>query len=141
MEDRLEKLKIRTKQCVCKYCGSKLEIRKIIYGDIENARVEIFCTECNRIEYGVEDEIYRVAKYFVEDMDFNAYPDIDYSETTKKMNIAKVCEIIAWGCKNLELMTAEGFKYPVKVNEEIDGETLCIDDNKLEKIISNKADI
>ena len=74
MEDRVESLKKRTKRCVCKYCGSKLELRKIIYGDIENARVEIFCSECNRIEYGVEEEVYRVAKYFVEDMDFNAYP-------------------------------------------------------------------
>ena len=132
MEDRVESLKKRTKRCVCKYCGSKLELRKIIYGDIANARVEIFCSECNRIEYGVENEIYRISKYFVEDMDFNAYPDIDYSETTKKMNIA----IIAWGCKNLELMTAEGFKYAVKINEEIDGETLCIDDDKLRNLMT-----
>lgn len=136
MEDRMERLKKRTKRCVCKYCGSKLELRKIIYGNIENARIEIFCSECNRIEYGVEEEVYRVAKYFVEDMDFNAYPDLDYSETTKKMNISKVCEIIAWGCKNLDLMTVDGFKYPIKINEEIDGETLRIDEDRLERIIA-----
>ena len=43
--DRIEELKQRTKRCCCKYCGSKLEIRRIIYGKIEDARVEIFCSE------------------------------------------------------------------------------------------------
>lgn len=140
MAERVENLKSRTKRCVCKYCGAKLELKRIIYGDIENARIEIFCSECGRIEYGVEQEIYHAAKYFVEDMGFNAYQDLDYNENTKKMNIAKVCEIIAWGLKNLDLMTVDGFKYPVNINSEIDGETLHIDEDKLEQLLLSSMD-
>lgn len=108
--DRIEMLKKRTKRCRCKYCGSPLEIRRIIYGKIEDARVEIFCSNCDRIEYGIEPEIYQAAKYFVEEMQYNAYPDLDNSETTKQMSIAKVCEIISWGCQNLGLIDDDGFR-------------------------------
>ena len=131
MQDRVETLKLRTKHCKCKYCGGELELRKIIYGELENARVEIFCSQCDRIEYGVENEIYDISKYFVEEMDFNAYPDLDSSEITKQMSIAKTCEIIAWGCINLGLMDESGFKYPIKKNVGILGEALIVDNDEL----------
>ncbi len=134
--ERIEMLKRRTERCRCKYCGGKLELRRIIYGDIESARVEIFCRECDRIEYGIEQEIYHIAKYFVEQMDFNAYPDLDYSETTKQMSIAKTCEIITWGCKNLKLLDGDGFRYPVEIEEDMDGETVRISDKRLDVIMS-----
>lgn len=134
--ERIELLKVRTDRCRCKYCGGKLELRRIIYGEIESARVEIFCRECDRIEYGIEKEIYQIARYFVEQMDFNAYPDLDYSETTKQMSIAKTCEIITWGCKNLKLLDENGFRYPVEMEEDMDGETVRIRDEKLEELMA-----
>ena len=134
-DERIESLKGRTERCRCKYCGGQLELRRIIYGDIENARVEIFCRECDRIEYGIEKEIYQIARYFVEEMDFNAYPDLDYSETTKQMSIAKTCEIITWGCKNLKLLDGNGFRYPVEIESDMDGETMRIGDKKLEELM------
>lgn len=59
-------LKKRTKRCVCKYCGGKLKLRRIIFSEYEDARIEIFCSQCDRIEFGVEPEISRSAEYFVE---------------------------------------------------------------------------
>lgn len=129
--DRIEMLKKRTKRCRCKYCGSPLEIRRIIYGKIEDARVEIFCSNCDRIEYGIEPEVYQVAKYFVEEMQYNAYPDLDNSETTKQMSIAKVCEIISWGCQNLGFIDDDGFKVPLDINEDLISETIIINDSDI----------
>ena len=93
-ELRLDSLKWRVKNCKCKYCGAPLRLRRIIYGNNPQGRVEIFCTECNRIEYGVEPEIYTVAKYFVEEFNFNIFPNNDDSEKTKQMNVAKAEEYI-----------------------------------------------
>lgn len=63
---RLDVLKKRAKRCVCKYCGGELKLRRIIFSSFEDARVEIFCKDCERIEYGVEPQIYQSAKFFVE---------------------------------------------------------------------------
>ena len=60
--ERLEELKIRTKNCCCRYCGGDLKLRRILYGNVKEGRVEIFCNHCDRIEYGVNREIYHVAK-------------------------------------------------------------------------------
>lgn len=137
---RIEELKSRSKHCCCKYCGGRLELRRILYGSLDNARIEIFCSNCDRIEYGVEKEIYQAARYFVEEMDFNAYRELDYSERTKQMNIAKVCEIITWGCKNLNLLGAEGFKYPIEISKDIEGNILRISDESLTEIIKNEVE-
>ena len=66
--ERIKELKIRTKTCRCRYCGNKLNLRRILYGDVNSGRVEIFCDECDRIEYGVTAEIYSIAKYFVDEL-------------------------------------------------------------------------
>ena len=100
-QKRLALLKKRANRCVCKYCGGSLRLRRIIFSDYEEARVEIFCEHCDRIEYGCEPEIYRNALYFVEEMQFTCYPDLEANERTKRMNVAKVCEIMMWGDKNL----------------------------------------
>ena len=135
---RIEMLKNRTKRCCCKYCGGELKLRRIIYGDIDNARIEIFCSECDRIEYGVEKEIYQAAQYFIDEIGFNAYPELDESEVTKKMNVAKVCEIIDWGCKNLSLLNAAGFKYPVYFDAYLNSETLRLEAKKIDDLLSER---
>ena len=102
--NRIEELKNRTKRCCCRYCGGTLELRRILYGNLDNARIEIFCKNCDRIEYGVEKEIYHIAKFYVEELEYNAFPDLDYTERIKQMNISQICDIVSWGCKNLSLL-------------------------------------
>ena len=133
--DRIDELKKRAHRCVCKNCGSPLELRRIIYGNIEDARVEIFCSECGKIEFGIEPEIYAVAKYFVEELNYNAFPDMEESEKTKQMSIAKVGEIIAWAYKNMGYLNADGFVYPPKTGENILGESIVITDGELDKML------
>ena len=128
---RMEDLKGRAKRCCCKYCGDELTLRRIVYGDVEDARVELFCKHCNRIEYGVEREIYLAAKYFVDEIGFNAFSDLDDNEKTRSMKVAKVCEIIAWCYKNLGHMDRNGFTVPVNVDKTLIGERLILDEADL----------
>ena len=129
--NRMEELKGRAKRCCCKYCGGELSLRRIVYGDVEDARVELFCKHCGRIEYGVEREIYLASKYFVDEIGFNAFSDLDDNEKTRSMKVAKVCEIIAWGYKNLGHIDRNGFTVPVNVDKTLIGERLIIDEADL----------
>ena len=83
---RVATLKERSARCVCKYCGGGLRVRQILFTEYEEARIELFCKECDRIEFGVEPEIYANAQYFVEETGFNCYPDLDDNEKTKHEN-------------------------------------------------------
>lgn len=114
---RTSMLKRRTERCVCRHCGGKLRLKRIIFSEFEDARVESYCDICERIEFGVESEIYQCAKYFVDVMQFNCFPNQDANRITEKMNIAKVCDILSWGCKNLHLLNENGFSVPVEVDE------------------------
>lgn len=131
-QGRLHMLKKRAKRCVCKFCGGSLRLRRIIFSDFEDARIEIFCEHCERIEYGCEPEIYRNAKYFVEELAFTCYPNLDVNERTKQMTIAKVCEIMMWGDQNLGFLDDDGFTGPVKMNQGMIGERLLLTDDDLE---------
>lgn len=132
-EKRLAMLKNRTKRCVCKYCGGKLKLKRIIFSDYEDARIEIFCSQCERIEFGVEPEIYASAKFFVENSRFNCYPDLDDNERTKQMTIAKVSEIMAWQDQNLGLVNENGFIVPLNVHENFLGECITFSQKDLEE--------
>ena len=133
-ELRLDGLKWRVKNCKCKYCGAPLRLRRILYGNNPQGRVEIFCTECNRIEYGVEPEIYTVAKYFVEEFNFNIFPNNDDSDKTKQMNVAKVSEIIAWAYKNMGLLSSRGFTIPIDISKSILGEDVIYRDDDISDV-------
>lgn len=128
---RIDLLRQRVKRCVCKYCGRKLQLRQIMFTNFEDARTEIFCSECDRIEFGVEKEIYNSAKFFVENSRFNCYPDLDDSENTKQMTIAKVCEIMAWENQNLGFLNSDGFTVPIHANENFIGECVTLSDDDL----------
>ena len=123
---RVEELKARAERCCCKFCGSKLVVRRIIFSEDEDARIELFCSQCDRIEYGVEPEIYQNAVHFVDHLKFNHYADLDSNEQTRRMNIAKVCEIMAWGIKNLGILDQNGFCVPVLSRSEIDEDCLVL---------------
>lgn len=130
---RLEILKQRSKRCVCKYCGGTLKVRQIILTSYEDARIELFCKECNRIEFGVEPEIYDNAKSYVEEMGFNVYPDLDDSERTKQMTIAKICEILTWQNQNIGILAPEGYKVPICKNNFYTGECVTLSDMDLDE--------
>ena len=130
-EKRLDTLKKRTKRCVCKYCGEKLKLRRIVFSQETDARVEIFCTGCDRIEYGVEPQIYESAKYFVENSGFSAYPDLENNDRTTQMTIAKVCEIMAWHDQNLGFMNENGYVVPVNMNENYTGRYTTFSEDEL----------
>lgn len=132
-ESRIEEIKMRSKRCVCKFCGGPLNIRRILFNDIDEARVEIFCNRCDRIEYGVEPEIYATAMNFVENLEFNYYNDMDQNEKTHKMNVAKVCEIMAWGCKHMGLTDKNGFRLKPDMNETNYGEFLIMSENTVDE--------
>ena len=130
--ERLYELKVRTKNCCCRYCGGELKLRRILYGNVKEGRVEIFCNECNRIEYGVNKEIYHVVKYFEDEFQLNLYPANDDTVRTYQMNVAKLCDIMAWGCKNLGLLEYDGFKVPVDISKSILGEEIVLYDKDLD---------
>ena len=132
-QKRMDMLKKRTRRCVCKYCGGRLKLRQIIFSDYEEARVEIFCNNCNRIEFGVESAIYHSAKFFVENSKFNCYADLDDNEKTKQMTIAKVCEIMAWQDQNLGFLNSDGFTVPLKRNENFIGECITLSEADLDE--------
>lgn len=131
-KSRIEELKARTKRCCCKYCGGELEVKRIIYSEYENARIEIFCKNCERVEYGVEKEIYQSAEFFVEEMAFNHYPDLDDNQRRKQMNIAKVCEIMAWENQNIGILEGSGFTIPLKINAGFVGECVTLTEEDLD---------
>ena len=130
-QKRFDMLKKRTKRCVCKYCGGRLKLRRIFFGEFEDARIEMFCNECNRIEFGVEKEIFQSANFFVENSKFNLFPDLDENTQTKQMTIAKICEIMAWENQNLGMLDADGFRVPLDVNENFLGECITLTDDDL----------
>lgn len=111
--ERLEEIKNRSKRCVCKYCGGRLRVRMLDFGQIETANLEIFCENCDKIEYGVEPEIYHSAQYAVDILGFNAYQDRADNEQRRRLNIAKVCELLFWHDRELGILDPYGYKVPV----------------------------
>ncbi len=136
---RKKMLRDRAKRCVCKYCGSPLHLRQMVFGEFEEARVEIFCRNCGRIEFGVEPEIYESAKYFVDQTEFNYYPDMDDNEQTCRMNVAKVCEIMAWQDKMLGYLDEDGFTVAPQKTSFM-GECLHLTDEDLDTIEAAESD-
>ena len=130
-EKRLNMLKMRSKRCVCKFCGGTLRVKQIIFTNYEDSRIEIFCDNCNRIEFGVEPAIYNNAKYYVEELGFTCYPDLENNEKTKQMTVARVAEIMEWEDKNIGILTMNGFTVPIVENNHLVGECVTLTDADL----------
>ena len=118
-QERLQELKSRSHRCVCKYCGSPLKVRLIDFGQIKMANLEIFCESCGLIEYGTEPEIYQSAVYLVDNLGFDAYPDRTANEATRRLNIGKVCELIAWHERQIGLLDPSGYTVPLVLNSAL----------------------
>lgn len=106
-------------------------MKSISFNEIVDGRTELYCDSCGRIEFGVEPEIYQAAKYYVEEFDYNCYPDLDYTETTKQMSIARVGEIMDWLATNIGIMDEDGFTVPIKMDKNRVSECLHLTDDDL----------
>lgn len=130
-EDRLAMLKKRVKRCVCKSCGSRLGLRKIDFGDFEGARVELFCNQCDRMEFGIEPEIYQSAVYFVDEFRVNYFPDFSDVSMVKKLNVSAIGNIISWAMLNLGYLEKDGFIAPPQMNQQMLKRCLVLDDDSM----------
>lgn len=130
-ENRIERLKKRKKRCVCKYCGGELVMKRILFSDIADARVELYCEHCERIEYGIEPEIYKSASNFVDNLNVDFYENLNDNEKKHQMNIAKVAEIMAWGFRNTGLLTENGFTVPLAMPDGMWEECLVLENSQV----------
>lgn len=118
-----KELKQRAERCCCRYCGHKLEIHAVIFNQYGGAGAELYCPNCQKIEYGTEYAIYEAAKDFVDEMEFSYYLNLEDNERTYQMNIAKVCEIISWICKEWGWLNKNGLAYATILDGERENDT------------------
>lgn len=126
---RLQELQERAQRCLCKYCGGELEVRKVFFGDVETARTEIFCKKCDRIEYGVEPEIYSIAKYYVKTFEYNYFPEIDETEQRYRLNVSKINDILSWYSQSIGLVDRNGFR--VGIRNDLDKGMFLLAENEI----------
>lgn len=131
MENRMEILKKRKRHCVCRFCGNKLELKRMLFHDIDEARTEIFCYQCERIEYGTEREIYEVARCFVEEFAFDFHMGEGNKEKNKRYTIAKICDILGWGLRKMGYLDAEGFRIKPELDMRFMQEAFLLSDKDL----------
>ena len=114
---KVDELKQRIPHAICKYCGGRLEIKRMNYSKDTDNRVELYCPYCDKLEYGVEKEVYELACYVVDELNFNYYSEIEYSDKRRKMNIAKVGETAEWIMRQLGILNEKGFTCEVNLSE------------------------
>ncbi len=114
----------RSKRCVCKHCGSALEVRMVIFCQYGGQGLELYCPACERLEYGIDPEVYQLAKEFVENYEFNYYLDMAEGERNKQLNIAKVGEIIGWLLNRLALYDENGLQKELIIKSALAGNSL-----------------
>jgi hypothetical protein len=132
--ERIQKLQTRAARCKCRYCGSALTLRKITYAAYDEAKIELYCEHCDRIESGVEPELYKLAEYYVDAIKYDHYPNLDDSINKRRMNIAVVCDILNWGFKNSELLDQDGFKVELNLDEDLMGEAFSLSSSYLDSL-------
>lgn len=128
---RVEKLKERATHCCCRYCGGKLEVRQIFFHTQASARIELYCDQCKKIEYGVEKDIYEAARTFVNATEFNHFQDIEDNEKRLQMNIAKICSVTTWQLRYLGLLSDNGFTVSVNKNKYEEDQCTTIEQSDL----------
>lgn len=138
-EDRVALLKARKKRCVCRHCGGPLEIKRILFNDVADARVELYCERCERIEFGVEPEVYRAAYHFVGHLAEDFYEEMDDNETKHRMNVARVCDILSWGLRHLGLLDDEGFTVQTAPKEGDWQECLVLESGALASLLAGAS--
>lgn len=107
---RVEHLKERSKDCCCSYCGGDLAVRRILYQTTAEYRIELYCDNCEKIEYGVPRALYDSAKAAIERLGFNYYPETQEGVTRNQMNIAKLSQLTAWQLRYLGMIDDDRLK-------------------------------
>ena len=122
---RVEHLKVRAKDCCCSYCGGDLAVRRILYQTTAEYRIELYCDNCEKIEYGVPRALYDSAKAAIERLGFNYYPETEEGVTRNQMNIAKLSTLTAWQLRYLGMIDDERLK------DAAEGSTQSMDANTI----------
>ena len=122
---RVEHLKERAKDCCCSYCGGDLAVRRILYQTTAEYRIELYCDNCEKIEYGVPRALYDSAKAAIERLGFNYYPETEEGVTRNQMNIAKLSTLTAWQLRSLGMIDDERLK------DAAEGSTQSMDTNTI----------
>lgn len=122
---RVEHLKERAKDCCCSYCGGDLAVRRILYQTTAEYRIELYCDNCEKIEYGVPRALYDSAKAAIERLGFNYYPETEEGVTRNQMNIAKLSTLTAWQLRYLDMIDDERLK------DAAEGSTQSMDTNTI----------
>ena len=122
----------RVKRRVCKSCGGKLSLRMLDFDEFEKTRIDIFCDNCDRLEFGIEPEIYQAALYYVQEYALNLYPDMGNTALSKKATVAKAAEMMSWVLKSLGYLSKDGFIVPPDTSSVINGECLDLTDHLLD---------
>lgn len=122
---RVEHLKERAKDCCCSYCGGDLAVRRILYQTTAEYRIELYCDNCEKIEYGVPRALYDSAKAAIERLGFNYYPETEEGVTRNQMNIAKLSTLTAWQLRYLGMIDDERLK------DVAEGSTQSMDTNTI----------
>lgn len=117
VEKHLDDLRNRVKRCICSYCGGELELREIVYSNCKTARTEIFCSECNRMNWGSEPEIYAIGKSYMHESKFYIYKDMAASTLKDEMNRARLNEFLTWSLETLGFLDENGFTRRVSFND------------------------
>jgi hypothetical protein len=122
---RVEHLKERSKDCCCSYCGGDLAVRRILYQTTAEYRIELYCDNCEKIEYGVPRALYDSAKAAIERLGFNYYPETQEGITRNQMNIAKLSQLTAWQLRYLGMIDDDRLK------EGVEGSAQSMDANTI----------
>lgn len=93
---KVENIDYRLEHYVCKYCGGKLEKRLIIYNQYGGQGIDLYCPACGKVEFGIDPNLYMLAKAYVDKFEFNYYTDMQENIRNYQMNIAKVATICDW---------------------------------------------
>lgn len=133
-EKRLEMLKKRVTRCVCKSCGNPLSLRQLDYNEFEDARIELFCDHCDRLEFGIEPELYTSAQYYVDEFRVNLFPDMGNNQVSRRMSIANIADIMSWALQNLGYLNKEGFVIPPNMDGKILRECIIFDDQMMDDL-------
>lgn len=115
-----QKILERSERCVCRMCGGQLEPKIVIYNKYGGSGLELYCPHCGKIEYGTEPEIYRLAKNYVESVEYDYFVEMEADERHKQLNISKVCETLSWALKKLDIMDGQGVHQDRKCNFDYD---------------------
>lgn len=89
----------------------------------------------------MEKEIYAVADYYVNILNFDYYQDFNDSERKRRMNRAKACEIMQWGCKNLGLLKDDGFAVKLEIDIALLSKDMILTEDGLVQQIKAKEEL